>query len=130
MNHLPHLIQDLGLILIVAGVTTLLFKRLKQPVVLGYIIAGLLVGPQFPLIPTITEIDNIKIWAEIGVVVLLFALGLEFSFKKLLNVGGPASVTGLIEVSAMVTVGFILGRLMGWPLAAAPQTRGRPQLKL
>lgn len=116
MNHLPHLIQDLGLILVVAGLTTLLFKWLKQPVVLGYLLAGLLVGPQLPLFPTITEIENIRIWAEIGVIFLLFTLGLEFSFKKLLNIGGPASVTGLIEISAMLGVGFILGKLMGWPV--------------
>lgn len=116
MNHLPLLIQDLGLILIVAGITTLLFKRLNQPVVLGYILAGLLVGPKFPLLPTITEISNIQIWAEIGVVILLFTLGLEFSFKKLLHIGGPASITGLIEVSAMLAVGFVLGRLLGWPI--------------
>lgn len=116
MNHLPHLIQDLGLILIVAGLTTLLFKRMKQPVVLGYILAGLLVGPNLPLFPTITEVDNIKTWAEIGVIFLLFNLGLEFSFKKLMHIGGPASITGLVEVSAMVAVGFLLGRLMGWPV--------------
>lgn len=116
MNHLPHLIQDLGLILVVAGLTTLLFKWLKQPVVLGYLLAGLLVGPQLTLFPTVTEIENIRIWAEIGVIFLLFTLGLEFSFKKLLNIGGPASVTGLIEISAMLGVGFILGRLMGWPI--------------
>lgn len=116
MNHLPHLIQDLGLILVVAGLTTLLFKWLKQPVVLGYLLAGLLVGPQLTLFPSVTEIENIRIWAEIGVIFLLFTLGLEFSFKKLLNIGGPASVTGLIEISAMLGVGFILGRLMGWPI--------------
>lgn len=116
MNHLPHLIQDLGLLLVVAGLTTLLFKWLKQPVVLGYLLAGLLVGPQLTLFPTVTEIENIRIWADIGVIFLLFTLGLEFSFKKLLNIGGPASVTGLIEISAMLGVGFILGRLMGWPV--------------
>ncbi len=116
MNHLPHLIQDLGLVLIVAGLTTLLFKWLKQPVVLGYLLAGLLVGPQVALLPTISDIGNIRIWADIGVIFLLFTLGLEFSFKKLLNIGGPASVTGLIEISAMLGVGFILGRLMGWPV--------------
>lgn len=114
MNHLPPLIKDLGLVLIVAGFTTLLFKRLKQPVVLGYILAGLLVGPEISLLPTVTDVDNIRIWADIGVIFLLFTLGLEFSFKKLLNIGGPASITGLIEVSAMLGVGFILGRVMGW----------------
>lgn len=116
MNHLPHLIQDLGLVLVVAGLTTLLFKWLKQPVVLGYILAGLIVGPQLTLFPTVTEIDNIRIWADIGVIFLLFTLGLEFSFKKLMNIGGPASVTGLIEISAMLGVGFILGQFMGWSL--------------
>ncbi len=116
MNHLPHLIQDLALVLAVAGLTTLLFKRLKQPVVLGYILAGLLVGPKLTLFPTITEIENIQIWAEIGVIFLLFTLGLEFSFKKLLHIGGPASVTGLIEISAMLVVGFLLGKILGWPI--------------
>lgn len=116
MNHLPHLIQDLGLVLAVAALTTILFKRLKQPVVLGYILAGLLVGPKLTLFPTITDIENIQIWAEIGVIFLLFTLGLEFSFKKLIHIGGPASVTGLIEISAMVGIGFLLGRIMGWPV--------------
>ena len=76
MIHLPHLITDLALILASAGVTMLIFKKLKQPVVLGYLIAGLLVGPNFTLFPTISEIDSIKIWAEIGVIFLLFSLGL------------------------------------------------------
>lgn len=114
MNHLPHLIKDLGLILVVAGLTTLLFKRLKQPVVLGYILAGFIVGPKLPLFPTVTEIENIRIWADIGVIFLLFTLGLEFSFKKLMNIGGPASVTGLIEITVMLVVGFLLGKAMGW----------------
>ncbi len=115
MDHLPDLIKDLGLILIVATVTTLLFKKLKQPVVLGYILAGLIVGPKFPLFPNISDIANIKIWAEIGVIILLFALGLEFSFKKLMRVGGAAGVTGLVEVPAMLGIGFVLGRMLGWP---------------
>lgn len=114
MNHLPHLIKDLGLILIVAGLTTLLFKRLKQPVVLGYILAGFIVGPKLTLFPTVTEVENIRIWADIGVIFLLFTLGLEFSFKKLVSIGGPASVTGLIEVSGMLIVGFLLGKALGW----------------
>lgn len=115
MNHLPHLISDLALILIVAGVTTLLFKQLKQPVVLGYILAGLIVGPKFPLFPTITEIENIRIWADIGVIFLLFTLGLEFSFKKLVHIGGAASVTGLTEIFAMLVIGFMVGKVLGWP---------------
>lgn len=116
MNHLPQLIADLALILIVAGVTTLLFKRLKQPVVLGYILAGLIVGPQFPLFPSITEVENVRIWADIGVIFLLFTLGLEFSFKKLMHIDGAASVTGFTEIIAMLIIGFLVGKILHWPL--------------
>jgi len=115
MNHLPTLITDLALILGAAGIITLLFRRLKQPVVLGYIIAGLLVGPNFKLLPTITDIEGIKIWGEIGVIVLLFSLGLEFSFKKLVSVGPSAAATGLIELVCMMLVGFFTGKILGWP---------------
>ncbi len=114
MAHVPHLITDLALILCSAGIVTLVFKRLNQPVVLGYIIAGLLVGPNFNLFPTITEIDSIKIWAEIGVVFLLFSLGLEFSFKKLVKVGSTAFITGLFEISALLVTGYFVGKLLGW----------------
>ncbi|MES2773457.1 MAG: cation:proton antiporter [Bacteroidota bacterium] len=115
MNHLPALITDLALILGAAGIITLLFRRLKQPVVLGYIIAGLLVGPNFKLLPTITETEGIQIWADIGVIVLLFALGLEFSFKKLATVGPSAAITGLFELVCMMLIGFFTGKMMGWP---------------
>jgi monovalent cation:H+ antiporter-2, CPA2 family len=115
MSHLPKLIEDLALILGIAGITTLLFKKLKQPVVLGYILAGLLVGPNFSLLPNVSDLEGVKIWADIGVIFLLFSLGLEFSFKKLVKVGGMAGITGIIEVSAMVAIGFVTGRLMGWP---------------
>lgn len=114
MNHLPDLIHDLALILILAGITTLLFKWLRQPVVLGYILAGLLVSPHFPLFPTITDIENIRTWADIGVIFLLFNLGLEFSFKKLMRVGGSAGVTAIIEITAMLGIGFLLGMALGW----------------
>ncbi len=114
MAHLPVLIKDLALILGAAAITTLLFKRLKQPLVLGYIIAGLLVGPNFNFFPTIGDIENIKIWAEIGVVVLLFNLGLEFSFKKLMRVGGSASIAGIFEITGMFLLGFTTGSLLGW----------------
>ncbi|AFD05475.1 cation:proton antiporter domain-containing protein [Solitalea canadensis] len=114
MIHLPHLITDLALILASAGVTMLIFKKLKQPVVLGYLIAGLLVGPNFTLFPTISEIDSIKIWAEIGVIFLLFSLGLEFSFKKLVKVGGSASITAIVEVISMLGIGYLTGILLGW----------------
>lgn len=114
MAHVPHLITDLALILFSAGVVSLLFKKLNQPVVLGYIIAGLLVSPNFALFPTVTEVESIKIWAEIGVIFLLFSLGLEFSFKKLVKVGSTAAITGLFEVTAMLITGYFAGQLLGW----------------
>ena len=114
MSHLPVLIIDLALILAAAGVTTLLFKKIKQPLVLGYILAGLLVGPHVKFIPTVTDNESIHIWAEIGVIFLLFSLGLEFSFKKLVKVGGSASVTAVVEVVSMLLIGFVAGLAMGW----------------
>ena len=87
MSHLPNLIADLALILISAGITTLLFKKLKQPLVLGYIVAGFLVGPHTFLTPSVVDTANIQTWSDIGVIFLLFALGLEFSFNKILKVG-------------------------------------------
>lgn len=115
MSHLPKLIQDLALILVIAGITTLLFKKLKQPVVLGYIVAGLLVGPNFSLLPSISDTEGIKTWADIGVIFLLFSLGLEFSFKKLVKIGGTAGITGIYEIICMVALGFFAGKLMKWP---------------
>ncbi len=114
MTHVPQLIIDLSLILTMAGIITLIFKKLKQPIVLGYILAGLLVGPNFSIFPTITDIKTIEIWAEIGVIFLLFNLGLEFSFKKLVKVGSTAAITGLFEVSLMLVTGFVTGQLLGW----------------
>jgi CPA2 family monovalent cation:H+ antiporter-2 len=114
MIHLPVLITDLGLILAAAGITTLLFKKIKQPLVLGYILAGLLVGPHIKFLPTVTDEASIHIWAEIGVIFLLFSLGLEFSFKKLVKVGGSASITAIVEVVFMLLIGFVAGLAMGW----------------
>ena len=85
MSQLPEFIKDLALILSAAALITLVFRKLKQPVVLGYVIAGFLVGPNFKLFPFVVDIDSVKIWADIGVIFLLFGLGLDFSFKKLLN---------------------------------------------
>ncbi len=114
MFHVPQLISDLALILGVAAIVTLVFKRLKQPVVLGYLVAGLLVGPHSQILPTVNEITSINVWAELGVIFLLFSLGLEFSFKKLIKVGPSASFTALVEVIAMLGIGFLSGRLLGW----------------
>ena len=114
MSHLPTLIADLALILISASIITLLFKWLKQPLVLGYIVAGLLAGPYVHIFPTVGDIANVNIWAEIGVVCLLFALGLEFSFKKLINVGSTAFITATTEVISMLLIGYMVGYLLGW----------------
>ena len=114
MSHLPALITDLAIILASAGVMTLVFKRLKQPLVLGYIVAGIIAGPHFPFTPTVVDSGNIQTWADIGVVFLLFALGLEFSFKKLMKVGGPAIIAALTIIFGMVMLGYIVGIAMGW----------------
>ncbi len=114
MPHLPNLIQDLALILIVGAIVTIIFKIIKQPLVLGYIIAGFLVSPYFHLIPTVADGENIETFAEIGVIFLLFSLGLEFSFKKLMRVGGSASITAFVEIAFITTAGYFMGKLMGW----------------
>lgn len=109
-----HLVSDLALILISAGITTILFKWLKQPLVLGYIVAGFLVGPHFNLFPTITQTAVISEWSEIGIIFLLFALGLEFSFKRLFRVGNTAFITAGVEIITVFLTGFITGYLLGW----------------
>lgn len=114
MGHLPDLINDLALILITGAAATIIFRKIKQPLVLGYIIAGFLVGPYFHLFPTVADKENIKILAEIGVIFLLFSLGLEFSFKKLLRVGGSASITALVEIVVITVAGYYAGKFLGW----------------
>jgi len=114
MGHLPKLIEDLALILIAGAVTTLLFRRIKQPLVLGYIIAGFLVGPHLSLTPTVADTANVKTLADIGVIFLLFSLGLEFSFKKLMRVGGTASITAFVEILFITITGYFVGKWMGW----------------
>lgn len=112
-HHVSTLIMDLALILGVGAVVTLIFRIIKQPTVLGYILAGFLISPHLNLIPVADE-ANIKTLAEIGVIFLLFGLGLEFSFKKLMRVGGSASVTALVEIIFIVTAGYLLGMALGW----------------
>lgn len=114
MEHLPGLIKDLALILIAAAAVTLLFRKIKQPLVLGYIIAGFLVGPSLSLTPTVVDTENIETLAHIGVIFLLFSLGLEFSFKKLVRVGGAASITAFVEIIFITIAGYYVGRWMGW----------------
>jgi CPA2 family monovalent cation:H+ antiporter-2 len=114
MGHLPKLIEDLALILITGALTTLIFKKIRQPLVLGYIIAGFVVGPYLSITPTVADHENIETLAEIGVIFLLFSLGLEFSFKKLMRVGGSASITAFVEIVFITVTGYFTGRLMGW----------------
>lgn len=113
MTHLPTIITDLSLILILASIFSVLCKILKQPVVLGYIVAGLLAGPHISLIPTVQP-ENISTWADIGVIFLLFGMGLEFSFKKMMSIGKVGGKAMLFEVLTLSVFGFAIGRLMGW----------------
>ena len=114
MSENLRLVSDLALILISAGVVTVIFKLLKQPIVLGYIVAGFLVGPHLHIFPTVADVAEVEVWSEIGIIFLLFALGLEFSFKKLFSVGSKAFVTALLEIISMIAVGILLGFLMDW----------------
>ena len=114
MENLPALFSDLALILVTAGLTTVIFKWLKQPVVLGYIIAGFLIGPNFEWFPVINDHISVETWSEIGMVFMLFGIGLEFSFKKLKKVGGTVGVTALTELVTMCIVGYLLGKVLGW----------------
>jgi CPA2 family monovalent cation:H+ antiporter-2 len=113
MHSFP-LITDLVVILGAAGLVSLLFHRIRQPVVLGYIVAGIIVGPYTPPFPLVSDIPGIKMWAELGVIFLMFSLGLEFSFRKLLAVGIPAGVTAGFEVIFMLALGYATGKLLGW----------------
>ena len=114
MESLPALFSDLALILVTAGITTVIFKWLKQPVVLGYIIAGFLIGPNFEWFPVVKDHTSVETWSEIGMVFMLFGIGLEFSFKKLKKVGGTVGLTALTEMVTMCVVGFTLGKVLGW----------------
>ena len=114
MNELAPLIADLALILICAGVMTLVAKKLKQPLVLGYIVAGFIAGPHFSLTPSVADAASVHVWSEIGVIFLLFALGLEFSFKKIMKAGGPAIITTLVIIFGMIVLGYLVGSAFGW----------------
>ena len=114
MGELPALVQDLALILVVAGAVTLLFKKLKQPLVLGYIVAGFLVSPHMPYISSVVDMDNIHLWADIGVMFLLFSLGLDFSFKKILKMGASPIISTICIIFCMSILGIVVGQLFGW----------------
>ena len=114
MAELPDMIEDLALILVVAGVVTLIFKKLKQPLVLGYIVAGFLVSPNMPYTASVADMENVHLWADIGVMFLLFSLGLDFSFKKILKMGASPVISTCTIIFCMSMLGFCVGRLFGW----------------
>ena len=114
MAELPALIQDLALILVVAGIVTLVFKKLKQPLVLGYIVAGFLVSPHMPYTASVVDMSNIHLWADIGVMFLLFSLGLDFSFKKILKMGASPIISTVTIIFCMSMLGVCVGHAFGW----------------
>ena len=114
MSELPTLINDLALILVSAGIVTLIFKKLKQPLVLGYIVAGFLVSPHMPYTVSVADTENIHLWADIGVMFLLFSLGLDFSFKKILKMGASPIISTITIIFGMSLLGVCVGRLFGW----------------
>ena len=114
MAELPALINDLAIILISAGIVTLIFKRLKQPLVLGYIVAGFLVSPHMPYTVSVTETESVHLWADIGVMFLLFSLGLDFSFKKILKMGASPIISAITIIFSMSMLGVVVGHLFEW----------------
>ena len=114
MSELPELVQDLALILVVAGFVTLIFKKLKQPLVLGYIVAGFLVSPHMPYTMSVVDQGDIQTWADIGVIFLLFSLGLDFSIKKILKMGASPIIAACTIIFCMLALGVIVGYSFGW----------------
>lgn len=114
MNEIPVLVKDLALILIVAGVVTLVFKKLKQPLVLGYLVAGFLVSPKMPYIMSVVDNADIHTWADIGVMFTLFSLGLDFSFKKIIKMGAAPVIASITIIFCMMTLGIVMGHVFGW----------------
>ena len=114
MAELPALVKDLALILVVAAFVTLIFKRLKQPLVLGYIVAGFLVSPQMPYTMSVMDRANVQMWADIGVIFLLFSLGLDFSFKKIVKMGMAPVIAACTIIFCMMMAGIVVGKAFGW----------------
>ena len=114
MGELQPLISDLALILVLAGVVTILFKRLNQPLVLGYIVAGFISSPHFQFMPSVTDMQSVQTWADIGVIFLMFTLGLEFSFKKILKMGSSPFIAACTIIFCMIGLGSICGHFFGW----------------
>lgn len=114
--HIPPIISDLAIILIAASITTVIFKWLKQPVILGYIMAGLIISKQIHITPDLAATEDVGTWSELGVVFLMFGLGLEFSFKKLLSVGRNALIAAMVIIPGMIILGTLVGLMLGWTL--------------
>ena len=115
MADIPTLINDLAYILVSAGIVTLIFKRLKQPLVLGYIVAGFLVSPHMPYTASVLDTENVHLWADIGVMFLLFSLGLDFSFKKILKMGASPIISTITIIFCMSILGLLVGHIFDWP---------------
>lgn len=114
MAEIPFLVKDLALILMVAGIVTIIFKKLKQPLVLGYIVAGFLVSPHMPYTMSVIDETDIKTWADIGVIFTLFSLGLDFSFKKIVKMGASPIIATVVIVFSMMMLGISIGHGFGW----------------
>src|SRR5688572_12770650 len=113
MHDAHAFLQNLALVLCVAAVTTVLFQRLRQPVVFGYLLAGMIVGPHIP-VPLVADVQIVQTLSELGVILLLFSIGLEFSLRKLLQIGPTAGLVAIPEASGMVLIGYTIGQLFGW----------------
>ena len=114
LMHIPTLISDLAVMMLTAGIITIIFKRIKQPLILGYILAGFLISPYFPLFTTVTDTQSIHTWSEIGIIFLMFHLGLEFNLHKLASVGSTAIITTAVGVAGMLGIGYGTGMLLGF----------------
>ncbi len=112
--HLPHMITDVAVMLLTAGIITILFKKIKQPLILGYILAGFLISPYFPMFFTAEDTESINLWSEIGVIILMFHIGLEFNLHKLARMGGTAIISAIVKMAGVLVTGYAVGLLMGF----------------
>ncbi len=117
--HTPDMITDLAVMLLTAGLITILFKKIKQPLILGYILAGFLISPYFPLFFNVEDIDSINLWSEIGVIILMFHIGLEFNLHKLAKLGGTAVISAIIKMGGVMLTGYLVGILMGFSVISS-----------
>ena len=111
--HLPLMITDLAVMLLTAGFVTILFKKINQPLILGYILAGFLISPYFPMFFNVEDIEAIDLWSEIGVIILMFYIGLEFNLMKLAQMGGTAVTSALVKILGVILTGMFAGHLLG-----------------